>query len=126
MGMLENGAEVHLQRLKTYVSIEVEYVTDAGSVMLSATQGASYTKMIDLMGRLTEEITQDFLISVDDLIINEAVVIPTHGHKIKKTDGMTYEVLPQKVEPHFRKEGFYRFSDVNQKIYRLHTKAVEQ
>ncbi len=100
--------------------ISVTYRRGSAASVVTATPGSTVFRFNDEYGRTVRTESRDFLIAVSDLA---ALTEPERGDQIEETqDGVvyTYEVLAPNSEPCWRYSGPFR------KIYRIHTKLVDQ
>ena len=125
--MLEDGQLWLEEQRHQNMTVPVAYKRgDGEAVELDATLGKSFFKSEDDYGRLINTVSTDFLIRVQDLIVDGQTVLPQPGDYIfypraSETNSKVgvYEVTAISGEP------CWRYSDVNNKTLRVHTKATE-
>jgi hypothetical protein len=69
-------------------------------------------------GLLLHTNTVDFIIRVEDLVLDETATEPVHGDRITY-DGEVYELMP------IAGENGWRYTDEHRYAYRIHTKHVD-
>jgi hypothetical protein len=127
MGMLEEAQLWLEQQRHLNMTVPVAYQRGGGeTIEMQATLGKSTFKSEDDYGRLIRTVSTDFLIRVQDLVIDDENVIPQAGDYIfypraSETNSKVgvYEVTAINGQPP------WRYSDVNNKTFRVHTKASE-
>ncbi len=125
MGMLEDGMLWLEQQRHRNMTVPVAYQRGGGpAIELDATLGKSTFKSQDDYGRLINTVSTDFLVRVEDLIVDGQSVLPEAGDYIfypraSETNSKVgvYEVAAINGEP------CWRYSDINNKTFRVHTKA---
>ncbi len=123
MGMLENGMLWLEQQRHRNMTVPVAYQRGGGpAVELDATLGKSTVKSQDDYGRLLHTVSTDFLIRVEDLIVDGQTVLPEAGDYIfypraseRNSNVGVYEVTA------INGEKCFRYSDINNKTFRIHT-----
>src|SRR4051794_37527237 len=104
-----------------HASQEVVYVRADSSTTLRATIGRSEFEMDEGNGLVTRVESRDYLILVDDLVLDDQPAEPQPGDRIVEgdlSDGVVYEVMAP-VGQHC-----WRYSDPYRQTYRVHTKYV--
>jgi hypothetical protein len=127
MGMLEDAQLWLEEQRHQNMTVPVAYQRGGGeTIEMQATLGKSTFKSEDDYGRLIRTVSTDFLIRVQDLVIDDENVIPQAGDYIfypraSETNSKVgvYEVTAINGQPP------WRYSDVNNKTFRVHTKASE-
>jgi hypothetical protein len=127
--LLRAGAKMLNAVQRQHCSQEITYHRGEDSVVLSATIGTSRGTVSLEYGMREQWIARDYLISVDDLVLDGERVQPARGDRIvetaldsddEATATVTHEVLPPSAE-----EPAWRFSDEHRLRYRVHTKQVQ-
>jgi len=109
---------MHRAQRRTYGKT-VTYRRGIQEVELTAVLGESEFPRTDSEGLTTEEISQDFILMVSELILDEVAVEPEPGDQIEVDGFGTFAVRsPGGSEP------AWRFSDPTRKLYRIHTQEV--
>lgn len=111
-----------LERTRTrHATSPVRYLRGEESVEVPASIGKTVFRLDREYG-VTERIeSRDYLILVEDLVLDGTRTIPRSGDRIQEVDGdklHLYEVMAPGGEPH------YRFSDSYRLTYRIHTKFL--
>lgn len=112
-----------LATLRGVAGETVTYTRGANSVTLSASLGNSRIEIMESSGAVTVVDSRDFLIAVEDLVLNSVAVTPRTGDTITETCGgitYVYRVLDLPTDQ------CYRFSDVGRTQFRIHTKLVSK
>ena len=112
-----------LATLRGVAGATVTYERGADSVDVTATSGASRIEMTSGDGSFTVIPARDYMIAVDDLVLNSVAVTPAPGDKItEECGGITYvyRVLDLGSEP------CYQFSDFGRTQFRIHTKLLSK
>jgi hypothetical protein len=117
MGMLEQGLAWLESQRKTHLSVPVIYRRDGDSAEVSATVGKTVFKVTDDYGRFQHIESRDYLISADDLMLNETHILPRQGDEIIE-NSFIYEVMAPNNEPE------WRYSDSSRQTLRIHTKLI--
>lgn len=115
MNLMRTAAEWLNKKRDTFLAEQVtfcHYGKLPTTVTLSATRGSTFFKAESDYGITIRVRSVDFLVSA-----NQLTFFPEKGDEII-CDGKKYEVLAPNNEP------VYRWSDVNSKIMRIHTKEI--
>ena len=126
MGMLEDGQLWLEQQRHKNMTVPVAYQkSDRSVIELDATLGKSFFKSEDDYGRLVGSVSTDFLVRVQDLMLDSESFLPEAGDYIyypraSETNSKVgvYEVTAINGEP------CWRYSDINNKTFRIHTKQA--
>jgi hypothetical protein len=127
MGMLEDAQLWLEEQRHQNMTVPVAYQRGGGeTIEMQATLGKSTFKSEDDYGRLIRTVSTDFLIRAEDLLIDGESSLPQAGDYIfypraSETNSKVgvYEVTAINGEP------CRRYSDINNKTLRVHTKASE-
>jgi len=115
-------ASAWLDGMRTkHMARPVTYCRGEQSVEVAATVGRTVFEIADAYGVVERSESRDFLVTAADLVLDDQVVLPERGDRIRETqDGkvFVYEVMAPGKEPH------YRFSDVYRRTLRIHTRQV--
>ena len=120
--MLKDGSDWLEEKRTERASRTVTYHRGLFEVEVQASIGKTIFEVDDGTGVLEKVESRDFLILAEDLVLNTVRTLPQRGDRIRETDGETvyvYEVLAPGKKPH------YRFSDLNRKTLRIHTKQID-
>lgn len=112
-----------LATLRGVAGETVTYTRGVHSVELSATLGNSRIEILEASGSVTVVDARDFLIAVEDLVLNSVAVTPRPGDTIAEECGgitYTYRVLDLPTDQ------CYRFSDSGRTQFRIHAKLVSK
>lgn len=119
--MLEQGsAWLEVQRTQ-FATRPVTYRRGANSVAVLATVGRTEFQVDNGYGLIERVESRDYLISTDDLVLNNVAALPERSDQIRETVGeqtFVYEVLAPGKEP------VWRYSDPYRRTLRIHTKHV--
>jgi hypothetical protein len=115
--MLQNGMNWLESQRKTHLSVPVIYRRGGDSVEVKATIGKTVFKVTDDYGRYQHIESRDYLISTDELVLNETHILPEPGDEIVES-GFIYEVMAPNNEPE------WRYSDSCRNTLRIHTKLT--
>ena len=122
MGDLLRDAETWLERKRrNFVTHTVTYSRGEDSVEVLATVGRTEFEQADEYGLVHRLESRDFLITVADLVLSGAAIMPQSGDRILEVQSgavVTYEVLATGPLPPFS------YSDAQRITYRIHTKQV--
>jgi hypothetical protein len=121
--LLATGAAWLAGRLKAYASSPIVYRRGDSAVALCATFGKTLLRLDDGLGAVRIEWTdKDYIISADDLVLDDQVVRPAQNDIIEYDDGTsihTYQVLPYGPD-----EPQWRWCDPHMKMIRIHCKRI--
>lgn len=122
--LLEQGAAWLADQRDTYLSSPVTYQRGGDSVEVQATTGQTVFRYDDAAGGTVRYISRDFLIRVEDLVINGSVIQPRRGDRVIETaNGRVYT---HEVMPFGNDEPEWRYSDPQRTTYRIHTKLIQE
>lgn len=89
---MREGLEWNIKRMRERASSDVLYIVpNVGSETVPAIFASRTEDTESISGASIYVRKPDFLIAVEDLVINDEEIRPAHGHKIQ-VDGNTYEV----------------------------------
>jgi hypothetical protein len=120
--LLEKSSQWLEQMRTQHASHAVTYVRGVLSVQPSATVGKTVFEVDDGYGVMLRHELRDFLILAADLVLDDQVVLPERGDRIKETQGTVvyiYEVTAPGKEP------VWRYSDPYRNTLRIHTKKID-
>lgn len=117
MNMLQEGLNWLDSQRKTHLSVPVIYRRGSDSAEVPATIGKTVFKVTDDYGRFQHIESRDYLISTDDLMLNETHILPESGDEIIEA-GFVYEVMAPNNEPE------WRYTDGSRNTLRIHTKLI--
>jgi hypothetical protein len=109
------------EKRTAYASHVVTYVRGDKSVALSATVGKTTFEIDDGYGVLVRHESRDFLILVDELILDGKKSLPERGDRIGELQGgktVIYEITAPGREP------CWRYSDPWRMTLRIHTQQI--
>ena len=122
--LLERGSQWLEAQRHEFLTRTVVYQRGDDSVQLQATVGNTVFRFDDAHGGVTRYVSRDFLIRVEDLVLDGEAVLPKRGDRIREPHGEqvhVHEVMgPGRDEPH------WRYSDPHRRTLRIHTKQVGQ
>lgn len=119
--LLKAGAEWLESQRKTHLTSPVTYSRGSASVSVQATIGRTTFETDRQDGVHIDEQARDYVVTVDDLVLDGVPVEPRSGDHIVEdaAPALTYEVMaPEGVEQ------AWRYSDSHRLAYRIHTKLV--
>lgn len=117
MSMLQEGMNWLESQRKTHLTVPVIYRRGSDFAEVPATIGKTVFKVTDDYGRYQHIESRDYLISTDDLVLNETHILPEPGDEIIEGN-LVYEVMAPNNEPE------WRFSDSSRQTLRIHTKLT--
>jgi len=110
-----------LATLRGVAGVTVTYTRGVHSVDVTATLGASRIEMTSGDGSFTVVPARDYMIAVEDLILNSVAVTPSPGDTIEEDcEGKTYVYRVMDLGS----EQCYQFSDFGRTQFRIHTKQI--
>ncbi len=126
MGMLEDGMLWLEQQRHSNMTVPVAYKRGGGeAIELDATLGKSTFKCEDDYGRLINTVSTDFLVRVQDMVLDGQKLLPEAGDYIfyPRASQMNSDVGVYEVTA-INGEKCFRYSDINNKTFRIHTKQA--
>jgi len=115
-------AEQYVNKTRAmYSQVEIRFVRDDDIVLLNATPSLTEFVSLDRHMITLRKQSRDYLITVDELLINTVKVKPKEGDQIWEDTGGTrykYELGSYNGEPLWRYSGAYR------QVFRMHTKFL--
>jgi hypothetical protein len=121
--MLDVGS-AWLERMREkHATMDVEYVRGGETFSLRATVGKTVFQVSREYGLFERTESRDYIVDSARLILAGAVTLPKKGDRVRETDGakaFIYEVMAPGMEP------CWRYSDLQRRALRIHTKLVAQ
>lgn len=119
---LQRGARLIERVRKDKLAHAVTYTPLGGSaIALNATTDGTDFEIVTEGGLGVVERSRDFLLAAEDLVVDDAVILPTVGDRIRETVdgvGVDYEVKAFGSSPHFR------YDDTLNLRLRVHTRRI--
>lgn len=125
MDLLSRGSDWLEEQRHKQLSRLVTYRRGGDAAELAATIGKTTFELDDGAGAVLRVESRDYLIRVSDLVLDGNAILPQRGDQIEETDAASgntiiYEVGGFGDQPHFR------FSDVNRRTLRIHSKQTDE
>mgnify|MGYP001416625607 CR=1 FL=1 len=121
--MLEQG-NAWLERMREkHATRDIEYARGGETLALRATVGKTVFQVSREYGLFERTEARDYIVDAARLVFGGAVALPKKGDRIRETDGartFVYEVMAPGNEP------CWRYSDLQRRALRIHTKLVGQ
>lgn len=122
--MLADAAEWLGEQVQTYASQAIRYECDGLMIETDATVGKTEYQVSDGFGGVFLKFTdRDFIFPAADLVFADVLCEPQSGDRIHELDSSGVVVRSFEVMP-IPDEQCYRYSDVDRKILRVHTKEI--
>jgi hypothetical protein len=121
MDRLKQGAEWLESQRRAHASTEVVYTRVSASATVPATIGRSTFQLDDGTGVITQVESRDYIVAVEDLVLDGEAIEPAPGDQIIEgdlDDGVKYEVMA------IGGEGCWRWANHLRTAYRIHTKQA--
>lgn len=112
-----------LDAVKSATAVDVQFVRGTSTVNLSAIPGVSKFDVIDDNGTMIRYQSRDFIVRASELEIDNEIVTPQKGDKIKEDIGSGQIAVHELMRPDGG-ENVWRFSDLARTYIRIHTKQV--
>lgn len=121
--MIQTGLDWLNARREENRAVAIAYYRASSSVAIAtATHEHKTRRYQDDYGLWMREELDDFLVAAEDLVINSVTIEPRVGDEIRRTiNGTTHKYEVQRPN---RDETCYRFSDLDRKYLRIHTRKV--
>jgi len=119
--VLENASNWLENQRRRHAAHEVTFVRGGRPIVVLATIGKTTFEVDDGYGVLIRHESRDYLITAEDLILDDTPVIPQRGDRIQETQGLqtfVYEVTAPGKEP------IWNYSDHFRKTLRIHTTQI--
>lgn len=122
--LLEQSAAWLADQRDTHLATPVTYQRGGDSVEVPATTGQTVFRFDDSAGATVRFVSRDFLIRVDDLVLNGTAIQPRRGDRVIETaNGRVYT---HEVMPFGNDEPEWRYSDPQRTTCRIHTKLIQE
>ena len=121
--MLERGNAWLEAMRQRHATQDIEYARGEETIPLRATVGKTVFQVSREYGLFERTESRDYIVEAARLVLGGAVTLPKKGDRIREADGakaFIYEVMAPGTEP------CWRYSDLQRRALRIHTKLVGQ